>query len=110
MKKLIVLACLAVSAISSASLLEGFEHGNPGLYTEFNIGGSNNLALTGGAAHDGSLGASFAGSSANWFYRTDLGTSAGNTYSAFVRFTEAGRQVLCWNWCFGRGSLVHGGS
>lgn len=89
MKKLVLIACLAAAAISHAVVIEGFEHGNAGLYTEYHDGGLSDLSINSGAAHDGSFGASFASYDSNWFYRTDVATSPGNIYSAFVRFTES---------------------
>ena len=88
MKRLIVLACLAAATMSNAVVIEGFEHGDPGLYTTVDTGGGNSLTLNGAAAHDGSFGASFDTAGSNWFYRTDVATSPGNTYSAFVRFSD----------------------
>jgi hypothetical protein len=71
--------------MAGAQILEGFEHGNMGLYTQ--TGGANNVTLVGAAAHDGSLGARFTGGvGPTWYYRTSVATSPGNSYFGFFRF------------------------
>lgn len=72
-----------------AAILEDFEHGNLGLYSQ--SGGVDNAALTSAAAHDGLLGVTFAGASGpTWYFRTDIPTQAGNEYRGFVRFRVNG--------------------
>jgi hypothetical protein len=70
-------------------LIEDFEHGNIGLYTQ--AGGSlSNASIVSHAAHSGNAGVEFAlGSGPHWYYRTDIGTAPGaNPYYGYVRFTE----------------------
>ena len=86
--KLIAIPVLLIagSSLAGAQLLEGFEHNNLGLYTQAGPAGTN-ASLTAGAAHDGALGASFASGGASFYYRTDVATSAGNSYYGYFRFT-----------------------
>lgn len=80
---------LGLAVPASATILEDFEHGNTGLYTLATAG--NNMTIIGAAAHDGLLGANFAGASASGFYyRTDVPTAPGLEYRGYFRFHTAG--------------------
>ncbi len=83
------LAAAVLATGASAQLIEGFEHGNPGLYTT--AGGTNpNFALVGAAARSGNLGSQYGNVGGPfWYYRTDLTTAPGNEYYAYVRFTNS---------------------
>jgi hypothetical protein len=89
MKRYLVFLCLGLAGASQAQIIEDFEHGNAALYTNVAVGG-NNFSITGASAHDGALGATFSTSGADWYYRTAVATSAGNTYAGFIRFGEVG--------------------
>lgn len=75
---------LLMSSTAWAQLIEGFEHGNAGLYTT--TGGVNpNFTLTAAAARSGNFGAAFGNVSGPfWYYRTDLATAPGNEYYVHV--------------------------
>ncbi len=76
---------LFVSAVASAQVVEDFEHGNESLYVAASSG-VDSLNLVAAAAHDGALGAEFAGSGGpSWRLRSDVTTSPGNVYEHFVR-------------------------
>ncbi len=78
---------LAAVAGASAQVIEDFEHNNPGLYTQAGTGTFFSLQTTAAAAHDGAFGAQwFAGSNPGWYLRTDVPTSPGNEYYAYIRF------------------------
>ncbi|KAA0229141.1 MAG: hypothetical protein AKCLJLPJ_00220 [Fimbriimonadales bacterium] len=90
-KSTLILAGLGVGLAvpASATILEDFEHGNTGLYTLATAG--NNMTIIGAAAHDGQLGANFAGNVASGFYyRTDVPTAPGLEYRGYVRFHANG--------------------
>ncbi len=96
MKTVCIAAALAVAgmaAAASAQLIEGFEHGNAGLYTT--AGGVNpNFNLVGAAARTGNFGAEFGNVTGPfWYYRTDLTTAPGNEYYVYVRTGMGGGGV-----------------
>src|SRR5690606_25567328 len=84
------IVAMAAGQVASAQLPEGFEHGNPGLYTS-SAGGT--FEINTAARHDGGLGAHF-GTSSSFFYRGAVATSAGNTYRAWVRIGAASRAYM----------------
>lgn len=103
----VALLIAAIALPASASIIEGFEHGNTGLYTNAGTGSLLNMSITGAAAHDGALGASFrAGSGPRWYVREDVATTPGNEYHGFVRFdgTTSGRMYM------GLGATLAGGT
>ena len=83
----LVLALALFAPRADAQVLEDFEHGNIGLYT--NVGVVQNMSFTPASAHDGLLGAEFSSSvgAPDWFYRTDLITRPDHSYRAYVRAT-----------------------
>ncbi|MCC6661156.1 MAG: hypothetical protein IT437_09750 [Phycisphaerales bacterium] len=88
----------AVSSALPAQVIEGFEHGNEGLYA-FAGGLVDNMSLTAGAAHDGALGAEFSSIALPAFRtRFSLATAPGASYAVFVRvrgaWPQAGRLYL----------------
>jgi hypothetical protein len=81
---------MAAGQVACAQLLEGFEHGNPGLYSS-SAGGT--FEITAAARHDGARGAHF-GTSSSFFYRAAVQTQAGNTYRAWVRLGASTRAYM----------------
>jgi hypothetical protein len=89
MSLLVGVAGLVLANAASAQLIEGFEHGNAGLY--LTGGGINpNLTLNAASARTGNFGSQYGNvGSPLWYYRTDLTTAPGNEYYCYVRFTNS---------------------
>ncbi len=84
------IVAMAAGQVVCAQVLEGFEHGNPGLYAS-SAGGT--FDISGAGRHDGARGARF-GASGSFFYRTAVPTEAGRTYRSWVRLDDSGRAYL----------------
>jgi hypothetical protein len=78
------LAVIFLSGSAHAQILDDFEHGNKALYTQI-ILSPDNLVFDGLAAHDGLLGAAFNSDGSNFYFRTDVSTQPGRTFTSFVR-------------------------
>src|SRR5215831_9879103 len=106
MRVLCAAAIAGVVSGASGQVLEGFEHGNEGLYG-FAWSTNDNLSLTGAAARSGVLGAEFSAvTTPAWRTRFDVATSPGHTYFAHARIRAGtGRAYLgvaadsggCWS-------------
>src|SRR5262249_14766674 len=85
-------ALTVLCASAQAQVLEGFEQGSTGLFTFIPTdSGANfdNLTIVASAAHDGSLGANFAGGEldSGWYLRNyEIQVKPGQTIYGFVRF------------------------
>lgn len=104
---ILALAAGMLAGTASATIIEDFEHGNTGLYTNAGTGTLLNMGIDAAGAHDGALGATFrAGSGPRWYVREDVATSPGNEYYGFVRFSAgtSGRMY------FGVGATLAGGA
>ncbi|MBC7505665.1 MAG: PEP-CTERM sorting domain-containing protein [Sandarakinorhabdus sp.] len=83
-----------ISGSVSAAVIEDFETGGYG--SAWISNGGNALTFNAGAAHDGSFGATGAGSEPEWAYRTDAASSiaSGSVLSAWARNDNGGRFYL----------------
>lgn len=83
MKKLLILTAIITVSAAQAVVVDDFEHGNAGLYTNLNGGGAADVS--GAHAHSGAFG--FGGNGGDFYGRFDVVTNPGFLYTSMVRST-----------------------